>query len=93
MDELADISEYILYHHEKWDGTGYPEGLKKDEIPLLSRILTIVDAYDVMISGRPYKDPISKKEALAEIDRCSGTQFDPNLSEIFINLITGKKDL
>jgi|GEM_PF-640676 diguanylate cyclase (GGDEF)-like protein/PAS domain S-box-containing protein len=93
MDELADISEYILYHHEKWDGTGYPEGLKKDEIPLLSRILAIVDAYDVMISGRLYKDPISKIEALEEIKNCSGTQFDPNLAETFVDLITEKEDL
>ncbi len=93
MDELADISEYILYHHEKWDGTGYPDGLQEDNIPLLSRIISIVDAYDVMISGRPYKDPMSKREALKEIKRCSGSQFDPNLAEIFINLIEDKEDL
>lgn len=87
MDEFADIAEYILYHHESWDGGGYPEGLSKEDIPLLSRILAIVDAYDVMTRGRPYKKPITKKEAVKELKRCAGTQFDPNLVDKFIDII------
>ncbi len=87
MDEFADISEYILYHHERWDGSGYPEGISGTEIPLLSRILAIVDAYDVMTSGRPYKEPISQAEALEEIKECAGSQFDPNLVKLFVEIL------
>lgn len=84
--ELSHIADYILAHHERWDGTGYPQGLKDSEIPRLSRILSIVDAYDVMTHTRPYKEPISHEEALYEIQRCSGTQFDPSLVDIFMKL-------
>jgi len=66
-EEFAVVAEEILSHHERWDGDGYPRGLKGEEIPYLARILTIVDAYDVMISGRPYQQAVSKEEALAEI--------------------------
>lgn len=84
LEDFAHISHEILYHHERWDGTGYPEGIAADKIPLLSRILTIIDAYDVMISGRPYKKAMTQKEAVAELKRCSGGQFDPDLVDIFI---------
>jgi len=77
--ELAPIAEGILHHHECWDGSGYPLGLRGEKIPLISRIIAIADAYDVMINGRPYKEAISEEEALAEIERCAGTQFDPEL--------------
>lgn len=77
--ELAPIAEAILHHHECWDGSGYPLGLKGEKIPLLSRIIAITDAYDVMTNGRPYKKPVSKLEAWAEIERCAGTQFDPEM--------------
>ncbi|HWP95572.1 MAG TPA: PAS domain S-box protein [Syntrophomonadaceae bacterium] len=77
--ELAPIAEAILHHHECWDGSGYPLGLKGEKIPLISRIIAITDAYDVMVNGRPYKKAVSKGEALAEIERCAGTQFDPEL--------------
>jgi len=77
--ELAPIAEAILHHHEWWDGSGYPFGLEGEKIPLMSRIIAITDAYDVMIHGRPYKKAIGKEEALAEIAHCSGTQFDPEL--------------
>jgi diguanylate cyclase (GGDEF)-like protein/PAS domain S-box-containing protein len=87
IPDFAPIAQEILYHHEHWDGTGYPDGLKGENIPLLSRIISIVDAYDVMQSRRPYKGPISKTEALKEIKRCAGTQFDPQLVEIFLKIV------
>lgn len=85
--ELEHIADAILSHHERWDGTGYPNGLAGDEIPLISRILAIVDAYDAMTSDRPYRTAMSRKEALKEIQRCSGTQFDPNLVEVFVKMM------
>lgn len=87
IPDFSPIAREILYHHEHWDGTGYPDGLKGEDIPLLSRIISIIDAYDVMQSRRSYKGPISKTEALKEIKRCAGTQFDPQLVEIFLKLI------
>lgn len=83
---LAHISKYILSVHERWDGQGYPRGLKGNAIPKLSRIIAIVDAYDAMVSGRPYKEAITSQEAVAELIRCSGTQFDPQLIDLFIKL-------
>jgi len=85
--EFALVAEEILYHHERWDGTGYPQKLSGKEIPYLSRIIAIIDAYDVMTMGRPYNRLLSKKEALKEIDRCAGSQFDPVLSKVFIKLM------
>ena len=84
--EFAHIAEEILAHHERWDGKGYPNGLKGKEIPLLSRILAIIDAFDVMTNGRPYKSRMSEDEAIDELKRCSGTQFDPELVDIFMDL-------
>jgi diguanylate cyclase (GGDEF)-like protein len=86
IKELAPIAKGILSHHERWDGGGYPQGLKKEEIPLLARIITIVDAYDVMVNGRVYKEPRSKTKALEELKKCAGTQFDPELVEEFIEV-------
>jgi diguanylate cyclase (GGDEF)-like protein/PAS domain S-box-containing protein len=85
--ELAHIANLILSHHEKWDGTGYPQELKGEEIPLLSRIITIVDAYDAMTSDRPYHAAVTSDVALGELKRCSGTQFDPIIVEKFIEVI------
>jgi diguanylate cyclase (GGDEF)-like protein len=82
--DLAHISDYILKHHEWWNGNGYPLGLKGNEIPLESRIIAIVDAYTSMTSGRPHRPAISKNEALAELKKCAGTQFDPSLVKKFI---------
>lgn len=85
--ELAHIAEAILSHHERWDGTGYPEGLKEEKIPMLSRILSLMDAYDVMIHDKSYRKAISHKEAVEEIRRCSGTQFDPIVADLFIRAV------
>ncbi|MFO7637307.1 MAG: PAS domain S-box protein [Clostridia bacterium] len=90
--DLAAISRYILYHHEHWDGSGYPEGLKEEAIPLLSRIVSIVDAYDVMTHASPYKKALSHEEAMHEIRRCAGTQFDPRLVDIFIKIMDGYRE-
>lgn len=77
--EMSPIALAILHHHERWDGSGYPLGLKGQEIPFLSRIISIVDAYDVMVHGRPYQKALTSREAWSEIIRCAGSQFDPHL--------------
>ncbi|MGM0380101.1 MAG: PAS domain-containing protein, partial [Bacillota bacterium] len=85
--EFALVAEDIYAHHEKWSGDGYPRELKGKEIPYLARIICIIDAYDVMTHDQPYKKAISKKAALNEIKRCAGSQFDPKLAEIFIEMM------
>jgi len=87
IPELTQLSDAILAHHEWWDGGGYPNGLKGEEIPILSRIIAVVDAYDVMVSGRSYRAARDSEEAIAELKRCAGTQFDPGIVKIFIDLI------
>ena len=87
VKHASSIDELILIHHERWDGNGYPGLLKKDEIPLVARIFAIADAYDVMVNDRPFKTKMTKKAALKEIQEQSGSQFDPKLAEIFINII------
>jgi diguanylate cyclase (GGDEF)-like protein/PAS domain S-box-containing protein len=89
--QIAHVAEGILYHHEWWDGSGYPKGLKGEDIPIEARIISIVDAYDVMRNGRPYKKKMNKIEAVMELKRCSGTQFDPDLVEIFIDKVLYSK--
>lgn len=84
--EYISIAEDILYHHERYDGKGYPRGLKGKEIPIRARIITIADSFDAMVSDRPYRKALSKNEALEEIKRCAGSQFDPDIANIFINL-------
>ena len=86
--EFSIIAKDIISHHERWDGSGYPRGLKGSEIPVLARIISIVDAYDVMTNERPYSPAISKKEALQEIKECAGSQFDPELAQIFIDIMS-----
>lgn len=85
--ELSHIASYILHHHEWWDGNGYPLGLAGEKIPLPCRILSILDAYDAMTSDRPYRNAMTCNQAAAEIKSQSGTQFDPNLVEIFLNIL------
>ncbi|GEA16276.1 hypothetical protein E308F_25200 [Moorella sp. E308F] len=90
--ELSTVAPYILQHHERWDGRGYPQSLRGEQIHLLSRILAIVDAYDAMTSERPYRRALAHEEALEELKRCAEKQFDPHLVEIFVELLSGKKN-
>ena len=89
-NEFSNIAEFILAHHERWDGKGYPKELKGEEIPLISRIITIADAYDAMTSKRSYKSVLSDEVALAELWKSAGTQFDPKLVNIFIEKVLEK---
>ncbi len=84
---LASISEYILSHHEWYNGNGYPRGLKGLEIPLISRIITVADAYSVMRTGRIYKEKMDTEDAVDELKRFSGIQFDPLVVEKLIELL------
>ncbi len=85
--ELRHIADYILCHHERWDGKGYPQGLAGKEIPLVSRVISIVDAYDAMTQDRAYRKALPKEEAIAEITKNAGTQFDPEIAKVFIEKV------
>jgi HD-GYP domain-containing protein (c-di-GMP phosphodiesterase class II) len=87
IHQLNGSLEAILHHHEKYDGTGYPSGLQGSEIPVISRIIAVADAYDAMTSARSYRPKISHEEAVAELERVKGTQLDPEIVSIFVNLV------
>lgn len=89
VEEMAGFAHFVLCHHERYDGTGYPKQLKGEEIPLASRIITIADAYDAMTAPRPYRVPLTTEEAAREIKDCSHTQFDPRLAHIFVEQVIG----
>ncbi|HUJ92793.1 MAG TPA: HD domain-containing phosphohydrolase, partial [Gaiellaceae bacterium] len=80
---VEPIAEWVLHHHERWDGAGYPDGMRGESIPLGARIIFVADAFDAMTSERVYRDPLSEADALAELERCAGTQFDPTIVEAF----------
>jgi HD-GYP domain-containing protein (c-di-GMP phosphodiesterase class II) len=84
---LSHLGDVILHHHERFDGSGYPEGLDGENIPLVSRIIGIVDAFDAMTTPRPYRDPVDHIEAYEEMRRCAGTQFDPRLVELVTQVL------
>jgi len=92
-DEFSDLGVYALTHHEKFDGTGYPNGTRGEEIPLFSRIISVADAYEAMTADRPYRQAMSKEVAVKELERHSGTQFDPVLVDVFLNQVVIMKDL
>ena len=85
--ELLPIAKGILHHHEWWNGKGYPKGIKGENIPLISRVISIIDAYDAMTNDRPYRKALSTDEAIQELKRCAGSQFDPNLVAKFLKII------
>jgi len=89
-DNYNRLAEYALTHHERWDGKGYPRGLKGEEIPLISRIINICDSYDAMTTTRIYRVKRSEAEAVQEIIKCAGKQFDPELAKIFVTKILKK---
>ena len=90
--DLAPIAGAILKHHEWWDGNGYPLGLKGEEIPLECRMLAIADAFDAMTSERPYRKKLTVDQAVDELLRCCGTQFDPHLVEVFVRVVCSRSE-
>jgi putative nucleotidyltransferase with HDIG domain len=89
---VSHIKKNILHHHERYNGFGYPDGLKGNKIPIISRIIFIADTFDAMTSKRSYREPFSEKEALEEIERGKGYQFDPKLVDMFLKLFIKKKN-
>jgi HD-GYP domain-containing protein (c-di-GMP phosphodiesterase class II) len=83
FEALRPALPYILFHHERWDGSGYPTGRFYEQIPLGARIVAVVDAFDAMTSTRPYRAPLPLRSALAELNRGAGTQFDPTVVRAF----------
>ncbi|MBI4710461.1 MAG: HD domain-containing protein [Nitrospirae bacterium] len=93
LEPIKQLKEVILavkHHHERMDGTGYPDGLKGEEIPSSARILSVADAYDSMTADRPYRKAPGKERAVSELRQCSGTQFDPKMVEVFLEILKTK---
>lgn len=90
--EIINVAKCVLTHHEKWDGSGYPLGIAGEEIPLMARIIAIADAYDVMTHDRVYRKAMNKEEAIKELKRCAGTQFDPVLVELFLKCLDNNEE-
>ncbi|MBN2259744.1 MAG: PAS domain S-box protein [Clostridiales bacterium] len=87
VNEMTEISQYVLAHHERWDGKGYPRGLKENEIPVQSRIICVADAFDAMTRERTYREVLTDQEAIDEIQKNSGIQFDPKVVDVFVNKV------
>jgi len=90
-DEYSDLAIHALHHHERWDGKGYPSGLKGNDIPLFSRIICVVDAYEAITADRPYRKKLSKAYAVTEVIKCSGSQFDPKIAKLFVKKVLQAK--
>lgn len=90
-NEFYNIAEYIAAHHERWDGTGYPKGIRGESIHFKARIIAIADAFDAMTSERPYKNALPEDEAVSEMRKNAGTQFDPELARVFVEKVLGKE--
>jgi HD-GYP domain-containing protein (c-di-GMP phosphodiesterase class II) len=84
---------YVLFHHERWDGRGYPAGIRGDAIPVEARLLAVADAFDAMTSQRPYRRALAAERALAEVGSCAGSQFDPLLAELFLEVWSEQADV
>jgi len=89
IQESELLRDVVKYHHERMDGTGYPDGLRGEEIPLGARVLAVTDAYQTMVSDRPCAPRLSHEEAARELERCSGRQFDPQVVEVFLRQLKG----
>ncbi len=89
---MDDVAETVLYHHERFDGDGYPNGLRGLQIPLNARIVAVADAYDAMVSARPYRNSLTHGQAMAELSRGAKTQFDPEIVEAFSELMGAADD-
>ncbi len=89
FENMHKVAPLTLAHHERWDGKGYPNGLKGEEIPFLARIISIADSYDAMTSTRSYRTSLTRQEAIAELRRNAGKQFDPELVDLFIDKVIG----
>ena len=87
MPEFSHIARGILTHHERWDGKGYPLGLRGEEIPLIARVVSVVDAYDAMTNSSIYKKLVDKNLAIKELKSCSGKQFDPKIVNVFCEIL------
>ena len=92
IEFLGKVKEAILHHHERFDGKGYPSGLAGEQIPIAARILAVVDAYESMVTERPYRKAMDRDAAIEELMACSGTQFDPRVVEHFIEIV-GKDEV
>ena len=91
-NEFSSIALGVLSHHERWDGKGYPKGIKGEEIPLEARIIALADAYDAMTAARPYRKKVmTVEEAIYEISKNAGKQFDPYITKIFIEQVLEKE--
>ncbi len=88
IQPLQRIVSWVYHHQERWDGTGYPDGLRGEAIPLASRIIAVADAFNAMTTDRPYRKALAAAEALTEIERCAGTQFDPGVADAFVRIRT-----
>jgi HD-GYP domain-containing protein (c-di-GMP phosphodiesterase class II) len=82
----GEVLKAVRHHHERYDGTGYPDGLKGEQIPQLARIIAVADTFDAMTSERPYRKALTKEVACAEVERCRGTQFDPEAADAFLEV-------
>jgi HD-GYP domain-containing protein (c-di-GMP phosphodiesterase class II) len=91
LEFLNELAPLIYYHHQHYNGGGYPDKIKGDKIPLVARMITVADSFDAMVSDRPYRKGLPEETALMELKRCSGTQFDPDLVTIFLKVIRGRK--
>src|SRR5665647_476403 len=85
VNEFSELSEFVLEHHEKWDGTGYPQGFKGEEIKIEARMIAICDAFDAMSTLKTYRGVLGRDDAIKELRRCAGTQFDPEIVKVFID--------